>query len=261
MNTSLSSFDIVQKTIALFKERWRSIQPFFGLVFLLFWMSNLVRAFFPGVYVFDPFDMGWLLIPEALVFGPVVALMHHRVMATGIDFAWSRDALVVKLLKAAAYYYVLLIFFQLGHFVTTQAVPALLVGMVGPSMSGLVPVIIGVGYVLFLLVYVRLVLVYPVLAGEEREPLMVSMGLTKGKTRQIVSCLLLLAAPVLIPWIAANVFGGDWLDPTRGPDIRIIPIITRSLLQTMGVIVISTGVCVIYKSLIAQNDVEKGDTD
>ncbi|QJB56459.1 hypothetical protein [Pseudodesulfovibrio sp. zrk46] len=254
MQTRLTSMDTAQRTIALLKERKDVVFAYFGLLLLAFELANLVRGLFPGVYVFDPFDMGWLLIPESLVFGPLLALLHHRILGVDADFAWSRENLIVKLLKAAAYYYVLLIVFTLGTFAVVDVIPALLRHLLGGGVTGFMPLIIGLEYVLFLLYFVRVVLVYPVLAGEEREPLVVSMALTKGKTRQIVSCLLLLAAPVLIPWMAAEIYGGDWLDPTRGPGLRIVPIIVRSLLQATGAIVISTGLCAIYEVLHAESE-------
>lgn len=262
MNTTLSTPDITQKTFARLRDRKRVLWPFGGALFLLFGLASLVRALFPGLYIFDPFDQGWLLIPEALFLGPVIALLHHRIMNTGSDFSWSRENLVVKCLKAWAYYYVLLILFKVGTFVTTTVIPSLLGTVLGPAVGALFPVIVGAGFVLFLLVYVLLVLVYPALAGVAEEPLVTSYRLTRGKTRQIVSCLLLLAAPVLIPWVAATVYGGDMLDPSRGPGVQIVPIIARSLLLTLGAIVISTGLCIMYEALIEEAEqTELGEND
>lgn len=257
MNNPLSTPDVAQQTIIRLRQRRRELLRFGGLLLLCFGLAGLVRAMFPAAYVFRPLEQGWLLIPEALVFGPLVAIMHHRILAPGTDFAWSRDNLLLKSLKAAVYYYVLLILFKAGIFAVTQVVPALIGFLLGPTAGPLFPIIVGVGGILFLLVYVRLLLVYPFLAGEERQPLINSMVLSRGKARQIVSCLLLLAAPVLIPWVAAQAYGGQWLDPTHGPGIRIVPLITRSVLQTAGAIVISTGLCVIYEALVAA----EGDSD
>lgn len=257
MSHILSSPDITQKTLGLLWERRRELAPFWAVLFLMYWLSGLARALYPGVYTFDPFDQGWLLIPEAIFLGPVIALMSHCILQDGGKFAWTRESLVVKLMKAGAYYYVLLILFKVGTFVTTAVIPSLLGSVLGPVIGSVFPIVVGVGFVFFMLLYVRLLLVYPVLAGEEREPLIVSMGLTRGKTRQIVSCLLLLGAPVLIPWIAATVYGGNWLDPSQRPGVEFLPIIARSLLLTLGAIVISTGLCVMYEALIA----EDGETD
>lgn len=254
MSNPIPSPDVLQQTYALLRAKRNILLPWAGTLFLLFGLANMVRAVFPGLYVFDPFDLGWLLIPEAIVFGPVVALMTHRILGPEKDFAWSRDNLLVKLGKAAAYYYVLLILFTAGAFASTQFVPAIFGYLLGPVISPIYPVLVGGGFVGFLLVYVRLLLVYPVLAGDEREPLVQSMALTKGKGMKIGSCLLLLATPVLIPWVAVSTFAGNWLDPTYGEAIRFLPIIVRTLLQTVGVILISTGLCVIYEALLADDE-------
>ncbi len=248
---------ITRRVCSLLHDRFRATLPLVGLLALGFVAANLARALFPGLYVFDPFDQGWLLIPEALWFGPVLALMHHRILAPGSEFAWSRDNRLIKLGKAAACYYGLIVLLKVGIFLATQAVPALVGYVVGPVAGPLYPVVAGIGVVLFLLVYVRPLLVYPVLAGGEREPIMVSLALTKGKARKMVSCLLLPVAPVLIPWVALAVYGDGWLDPTMGDGPRFFAIIVRSALQTAGAIVLSTGLCSIYEALIA----EEGETE
>lgn len=258
MSNPLATPDITGKTFALLWERRRALLPWAGGLFLLFGLANLVRALFPGLYVFDPFDQGWLLIPEALVFGPVVALMTHRILAPETDFAWSRDNMLVKLGKAAAYYYVLLILFKLGTFAATQLLPALFAYFLGPNIQRLFPFIVSGGSLVFLLVYVRLVLVYPVLAGDTREPLVQSILMTKGRTMKIVSGLLLPAAPVLIPWVALGSYAGEWFDPSFGGAVRILPIIIRSLLQTAAIIVLSTGLCAIYQALLAMTPNDEG---
>ncbi len=258
MTNPIPTSEITQQTHALLWGKRKALLPWSVALFLLFGVANMVRALFPGLYVFDPFDMGWLLIPEALVFGPFIALMTHRILAPSTDFAWSRDNLIMKLGKAAAYYYVLLILFTVGAFGAMQLVPAVFGYLFGPTLNQFYPFLVGGGFVAFLLVYVRLVLVYPVLAGDEREPLVQSIALTKGKGMKLGSCLLLLTAPMLIPWVAVSTYAGDWFDPIYGGSVRILPIILRSLLQAVGVIVISTGFCVIYKALLA--DSEKSDT-
>ena len=98
---------------------------------------------------------------------------------------------------------------------------------------------------------------YAVLAGGEREPLVISILLTRRKARRIASALLLLGAPVLIPWVALAAYGGGWLDPTRGELSRIIAIFLRTALQTAAAFVISTGLCAIYQVLAA----EEGGTE
>jgi len=257
MKKIFSTVDVSRQTLGRLAERWRDILPLAGVLFLLFGLANTMRGIFPGVYVFDPFDQGWLLLPEAMVFGPVLAFLHYRILAPGTDFAWSVENLLVKLGKAAAYYYVLILLFKLGSFFATQVVPSLIGFVFGTAAAVLFPLIVGIGFILFLLVYIRLVFVYSALTGTEREPLVASISLTKGKGRQIVSSLLLLAAPVLIPWIGATVYGGDMLDPTQGQDIPLVPILARSFLQSMGAIILSTGLCVMFEALVAAD----GDSD
>lgn len=257
MPTRLSSPDILQKSYARLWSGRRELLPLAGALFAAFALAGLARGLFPGVYTFKPSDQGWLLIPEAVVFGPLLALLHHRLMDTGRPFGWSSENRMVKLFKAAVYYYALLILFKLGTFAATMVVPALFGYVLGPAVGRLYPLIAGAGFVIFLLYYARLVLVYPVLTGEEAEPLVGSIRLSKGKTRQIASCLLLLAAPVLIPWVAVDAYGGDWLDPSLGPGIRILPILTRSLLLTVGALLLSSGCCAMHDALVA----EAGDAD
>lgn len=135
MNTSLSSPEIAQKTISRLRERGRLLAPFAGVIFVIFLLTGLARGLFPGVYTFDPFDQGWLLIPEAILLGPVLALLHHSILAPGETFAWSRDAALLKLAKAAAYFYVLLILFKLGVFVTSLVIPSLVGYVFGPAVG------------------------------------------------------------------------------------------------------------------------------
>jgi hypothetical protein len=250
---------IARRAYPLMKDRFRAARPLLGLLALGFLAANAARAMFPGAYVFDPFDQGWLLIPEALFFGPVLALLHHRILASGKDFSWSRENRLLKFAKAAAYYYVLIVLLKVGAFAATQGVPALVGYLLGPAAARFYPLIVAVGGVCLALVYARLLLVYAVLAGEEREPLVVSILLTRGKARQIASALLLLAAPVLIPWMALAVFGGGWLDPTRGEASRFLAIFLRTALQTAAAFVISTGLCAMYEVLAAEDGGTESD--
>ena len=243
----------------LMRDRFRPALPLLGLLALGFLAANAARAILPGPYVFDPFDQGWLLIPEALFFGPALALLHHRILATGRDFAWSRENRLLKFAKAGAYYYVLIILLKVAVFVAAQGLPALFGYLLGPAAGRVYPLIVAAGGVLLALVYVRLLLVYAVLAGEEREPLVISILLTRGKARQIASALLLLGAPVLIPWVALAAFGGGWLDPTRGDAARIVAIFLRTALQTAAAFVISTGLCATYEVLAAQEGGTESD--
>ncbi|MBC15919.1 MAG: hypothetical protein CL942_02580 [Desulfovibrio sp.] len=261
MTTPFSTPDIAYETLRRLKAQWQMVLPVVCGVALLYLVTGLSRALFPGLYTFDPFDKIWLLMPEALVGGPLIALLHHRLLAVRQPFAWSRENLFVKLLKASVYYYLLSMLFAVGLFVSTQAVPALIGFVLGPSLGALYPVVVIGGVVVFLLVYVRLILVYPFLAGAEREPLVHSMLLTRGKTRQIASCLLLLSAPVLIPWIGAAVYGGDWLNPSLGPGIPLLPIIARTFVLTLGALLLSSGACVIYEALLADAEKQSGESD
>lgn len=259
MPTPLSSPDILQQAYARLWNGRRRLLPLSGMLFAVFGVTGLARGLFPGLYTFNPADLGWLLLPEALALGPLVALLHHRLMEGGGDFAWSMENRLLKFAKAVMYYYVLALFFLLGTFAATQVVPALAGFVLGPMVGGLYPVLVGVTFVGFFMVYARLLLVYAYLAGEAREPLIHSMLVTRGKARQIVSCLLLLAAPVLIPWVGATAYGGDWLNPSLGPGIQIVPILTRSLLLTVGALLLSSGLCVMQEALVAAE--ESGDVD
>lgn len=249
---------ITRRAYPLLRDRFRTALPLLGLLALGFLAANAARAALPGLYVFDPFDQGWLLIPEACFFGPVLALLHHRILSAGKDFSWSGENRLLKFAKGAAYYYVLIVLLKVGTFAAGQGIPALIGYVVGPAVARFYPLIVAAGGVLFALVYVRPLLVYPVLAGE-REPIMVSLALTKGKARQILSGLLLLAAPVLIPWVALAAYGGGWLDPTRGDASRILAIFLRTALQTAAAYVISTGLCAIYEALAAQESGTESD--
>lgn len=261
MPTLLSSPDILWKSYVRLWSGRRELLPLAGGLFAAFLAAALARAVFPGVYTFHPKSLMWLLIPEAAVIGPLLALLAYRLTDTGRPFGWSLENRVVKLLHAVGYYYGLFLLLLLGKFATTQVVPALVGFVFGAAAIGLYPVIVAVGFVAFLLFYARLVLVYPVLTGDVREPLIRAVHLSRGKTRQIVSCLLLLAAPVLIPWIVADTYGGDWLNPSHGPGIRIVPILTRSLLQTAGALLLSSGLCVMHDALVADEEAKSGDTD
>lgn len=259
MPAVISPPDVLQRACARIKKGGRELVPLAGALFAAFCVTGVARGLFPGLYVFAPTDMGWLMIPEAAVLGPLVALLHHRLMDSGKAFGWSVENRTLKLFKAACYYYVLSLLLMLGTFAATEVLPALVGYVLGPAVGGLYPLIAGAAFVIFMLFYARLVLVYPHLAGEVREPLIHSMLLTRGKTRQIVSCLLLLAAPVLIPWMVAATYGGDWLNPSLEPGIRILPILTRSLLLTVGALLLSSGLCVLYEALVA--DQKNGDLD
>lgn len=261
MTTPFSTPDIAYETVRRLKAQWQPVLPIVCGLAVLYLATGLSRALFPGLYTFDPFDRAWLLLPEALAGGPLIAVLHHRLLGGREPFAWSRENLFLKLLKASVYYYLLTVLLGVGLFASTQAVPALIGFVLGPSLGALYPVVVIAGVVLFLLVYVRLVLVYPFLAGAEREPLVHSMLLTRGKARQIASCLLLLTAPVLIPWIGATVYGGDWLNPSLGPGIPFLPIIARAFVLTLGALLLSSGACVIYEALLADAENRDGESD
>ncbi|QGY39942.1 hypothetical protein GM415_07320 [Pseudodesulfovibrio cashew] len=266
MNYVLSPPDILFKTFARLRRGSGAFARIVAAIFGIHLLAGLARGLFPGLYTFNPFDLGWLLIPEAMALGPLLALLCHRILDTGDAFGWSGENRLVKLGKAAAYCYVLFVSFMLGTFVVVTLVPTLFGQVVGPAAGRFQPLIVAAGAFLLLPVYVRAILVYPVLSGDEAEPLMRSLALTKGYGRQMASCLLLLASPVLIPWVAASAYAGDWLNPSLGPGLRLMPIITRSMLLTLGALLLSTGLCVIYEALIAEEARaerarKQGDTD
>lgn len=253
MTQKLNTPEILYRAYQLLRQQSRSFLPYIGLLLLCYALANFARAIFPGVYTFDPFDIGWLLIPESLILGPLIALLHHRILGLETSFAWSRTNLTIKFFKAGAYYYLISILALLGFFAATQAIPALAGFALGPQVARFYPIIVCISVFFLLPLLTRLLLVFPFLAGNEREPLIQSILLTKGKARQIASCLLLPAALVIIPWFAAYNFDGNLMDPGRAGHINFIAIILRSLLQTIGAIVISTGLCAIFNTLTAES--------
>lgn len=257
MSAELTSPAIGGRTIALLKAHWPLARRYAGVFFVIFAVANLARGLFPGVYTFNPFHQGWLLMPEAVVIGPCLALLHNGFVAPGTDFAWSRDNRLVKFGKAAVNAYALMVLFKVGVFLATQAVPALIGFVLGPAVGSLFPLVVGAGLVAFLMFYCRFLLAFALLHGEERECLTTSWRLTRGKAWKILSCLLLLAAPVLIPWGAAWLGGDHWLELSDRGVPRTLPILFVTLLQTASVIIITPGLCAMYEALTA----EDGETD
>ncbi|MEF2230923.1 MAG: hypothetical protein V3571_08340 [Pseudodesulfovibrio sp.] len=254
----LDTLAVTRRTYRLLRERLPALAPLAGLFALGFILAGAARWLLPGLYVFNPFDMGWLLIPEALWFGPLLALAHHRILAPERAFAWSPGNRLLKFAKSAAYAYVLAILLPAGVFAATQAVPALLGYVLGPVAMPFYPAVVAVGAMVLLLGYVRLLFPFAELAAADaREPMARSILLTRGKARKIASCLLLPAAPVLIPWVALAVWGGDWLDPAGGMPLRPAAIVVRAALQTAGALLISTALCATHEALAAL----EGDTE
>ncbi|WP_419786798.1 hypothetical protein [Pseudodesulfovibrio sp.] len=248
---------VTRQTAYLLRNRGRALlcpTTFLGVGFLL---ANMARWLFPGVYVFDPFDMAWLLIPEALWIGPVLALLHYRLLDPGHPFARTDEQRWLKFGKAVAYAYVLAMLYLVGLFAATRGIPALAGYLFGPVIARFYPLMVVAVAVLLLFGYVRLFFSFAFLAGEVREPMVRSILLSKGNARKIVSCLLLPSVPVLIPWMALAAFAGDWLDPTGGASLRPVAVFVRTALQTVGAVLLSAGLCATYEALIAL----KGDDE
>ena len=248
----LDTIAITRRTYGLLLARPAALAPLAGLFALGFLAAGAARWLLPGLYVFNPFDMGWLLIPEALWFGPLLALTHHRLLAPARAFAWSPGNRLLRFAKSAAYAYVLAILLPAGIFAATQALPALVGYVLGPAVVPMYPLIVAVAAMILLLGYVRLLFPFAELAaGEAREPMARSILLTRGKARKIASCLLLPSAPVLIPWVAFAVWGGDWLDPAGGASLRPVAIFVRAALQTAGALLICSALCATHEALVA----------
>ncbi|MDD3313075.1 hypothetical protein [Pseudodesulfovibrio sp.] len=248
---------VTRRAFCLLRDRRRALLPLAGWFALGFLLANAARWRFPGLYVFDPFDQGWLLAPEALWFGPLLALTHHRLLDPGQAFARSTGHRLLKFAKAAAYAYVLAVLYLVGLFAATQGFPALAGYVLGPAIARFYPLLVVAGAMFLLFWYVRLLFPFAFLAGDAREPMIRSILLAKGNARKIVACLLLPAAAVLIPWMALAAFAGAWLDPARGAPLGSVAVFVRSALQAAGAILLSTGLCATYEALVAL----KGDAE
>ena len=252
MSADLSSHVVAQRTYQLLRGAPSVVASFAAAFFAVFFVANLARGFFPAAYTFRPVDQWALLIPEAIILGPLLALFHHRLLGDEEDFAWSRSSRTVKFIKAIVYFYVLLIVFKLGIFAATEVVPALLGYVFGSAVAPFIPIVVMAGVGCFIYLYVRPLLAFCVLSGQERQPIMTSVALTKGKSRRIVACLLIPAAPVIIAWVGAATYAPHLMEFSDAGSPRFAPIILAALMQTAGAVLIPPGLCAIYEILDAE---------